>query len=151
MLKELFLSLSGKKPEFSDTPRFDLGNGYYFRFDHVSNGYGGYRPINMYLLRENDSKFFRCIIDSNGIIQHFPGIEEGDWLKELEYPLDKKVRFDFWICDFKDGKAQVRWTLQPDGRYFEDEDGFGAEKCEEVCLYSYLDKKGVFTQKFAAK
>ena len=31
---------------------------------------------------------------------------------------------------------------QPDGRYFEDDDGFGAEKCEEIILYAYLNEKG---------
>jgi hypothetical protein len=48
----------------------------------------------------------------------------------------------------EDGKAEVEWVLQPDGRYFEDEDGFGAENCEEITLYSYLDTNGVFTEPF---
>jgi len=45
-------------------------------------------------------------------------------------------------------KDSVEWTLQPDGRYFEDEDGFGAENCEEITLYSYIDTNGIFTEPF---
>ena len=128
--------------------RFKLGDGYYFDFDEVSNGMGGYRMINVYLLKVDDPSFKRCIVNGSGLIENFPGIETGDWIKELEYPLGRKTQFRFWIYTYKDGKASVEWTLQPDGRYFEDEDGFGAENCEEITLYSYLDTNGVFTEPF---
>lgn len=129
-------------------PRFKLGNGFYFEFNEVSNGYGGYHMINVYLLKIDDPSFKCCIVDGNGRIENFPGIEEGEWIKELEYPLNNKVRFRFWIYPYKDGKASVEWTLQPDGRYFEDEDGFGGENCEEITVYSYLDTDGNFTEPF---
>ena len=45
---------------------------------------------------------------------------------------DRRVKFVFWISPYQDGKACVRWLIQPDGRYFEDEDGYGAEHCEEI-------------------
>lgn len=129
-------------------PRFKLGDGFYFEFDEVFNGYGGYRMINVYLLKIDEPSFKRCIVDGNGIIENFPGIEEGGWTKELEYPLSNKTQFRFWIYAFKDGKASVAWTLQPDGRYYEDEDGFGGENCEEITLYSYIDTNGIFTEPF---
>ena len=143
------------KPVFTQPqrpePRFKLGDGFYFEFDEVSNGMGGYRMINVYLLKIDDPSFKRCIVNGSGMIENFPGIEEGDWIKELEYPLDKKIKFGFWIYAYKDGKASVEWTLQPDGRYFADADGFGSENCEEITVHSYIDTNGIFTEPFKRK
>ena len=154
-LQELFHQLFGNKndqkiatiPECPE-PRFKLGQGYYFEFDEVPNGMGGYRKINVFLLNVNNPSFKRCIVNENGLIENFPGIEKGDWIKKLEYPLDRKTQFRFSIYAYEDGKASVEWMLQPDGRYFEDEDGFGAENCEEITLYSYIDTNGFFTEPF---
>ena len=129
-------------------PRFKLGNGFYFEFDEVSNGMGGYRKINVYLLKIDDPTFKRCIVDEMGMIENFPGVVDGEWKKELEFPLGRKTQFRFWIYEYKDGKASVEWALQPDGRYFEDEDGFGGEQCTEITLWSYIDTNGFFTEPF---
>ena len=40
------------------------------------------------------------------------------------------------------------WEIQPDGRYWADGDGFGAESDYEIQLYSYLDVQGKFTAPF---
>lgn len=135
---------ASERPE----PRFNLGDGYYFEFEQVSNGMGGYRMVNVYLLKVDDPAFKRCIVDGKGKIENFPGVEKGEWIRELEFPLSNKTQFRFWIYAYTDGKASVEWTLQPDGRYFEDEDGFGAENCEEIILYSSLDTNGFFTEPF---
>lgn len=131
-------------------PRFKLGGGFYFEFDEVPNGFGGYRKVNVMLLKTEDPSFRRCIVDRNGRIRNFPGFRDGAWKKDLGYPLDNRVRFAFWIGGYQDGKASVSWTLQPDGRYFADEDGFGAENCVEICLHSHLDENGNFTEPFHA-
>ena len=157
MLSGLWRALFGKPSEpsrkgtgsTSKEPRFPLGDGYYWEWNDVSNGYGGYREVDVYLYNLNDPTFRRCIVDGSGHIRAFPGFEKGAWIKDLEFPLDNMVRFVFRIYGYKNGKALVSWTLQPDGRYFEDEDGFGAEHCEEICLYSYLDKEGKFTKPFS--
>lgn len=137
-------------PELVVRPKFsqELGNGFSFAYDEVSNGMGGYRLINVWLSKMDAPSFKRCIVDEHGMIQNFPGIVEGDWRSSLEYPLDRKTQFRFWIYAYKDGKAPVEWTLQPDGRYFEDEDGFGGENCEEIVLRSYIDTNGCFTEPF---
>ena len=140
--------VSAPKTQSQKEPRFKLGDDFFMEFDEVSNGYGGYRKVNLHLFKISDSSFRRCILDKNGKIQNFPGIVYGRWKEDLEFPVDEKVRFAFWIGKYVDGKADVSWTLQPDGRYFEDEDGFGAEKCEEICLYSCLDEDGKFTEPF---
>lgn len=41
--------------------------------------------------------------------------------------------------DFKDGYCAITWCLYPDGRYFADEDGFGAEDNIEITIYAILN------------
>ena len=151
LIQKLFRKSRGEHLSEYKEPRFKLGNGYYVEFDEVSNGMGGYRMINVRLLNIDDPSFQRRFVDGSGRIQNFPGIKDGEWKKDLEFPLDHNVRFGFWIYGFQDGKALVSWTLQPDGRYFEDDDGFGSEDCEEITLYSYLNENGEFTEPFYYK
>ena len=151
MLKSVLRKLfsGGYSPEAVPAEsRFRLGNGYYYEYDDVPNGLGGYCMVNMFLLKADDPDFRRCIVDAAGRIQNFSGIRHGEWEKALEFPLTTRVRFVFRIGAYKNGKAAVSWMLQPDGRYFGDEDGFGAEYCEEITLYSCLDEDGKFTEPF---
>lgn len=50
------------------------------------------------------------------------------------------ANYYFGVYDFKDGVAMVQWTLYPDGRYFADEDGYGAEDNDEVNVYAFIDE-----------
>ncbi|MPM28189.1 hypothetical protein SDC9_74708 [bioreactor metagenome] len=50
--------------------------------------------------------------------------------------------YGFGIETFINGVALVWWTLYPDGRYFEDEDGFGGEACNETTVYAFMDTQG---------
>lgn len=36
------------------------------------------------------------------------------------------------------------WEIQPDGRYWMDEDGFGMENSIELSLYTDLDNEGIY-------
>lgn len=49
---------------------------------------------------------------------------------------------------FEDGVCAISWTLYPDGRYFEDEDGFGGEKCHEEIIYAIIDTDLNFVEPF---
>lgn len=139
-------------PDHQKEPRFKLGNGFYWEFEQVRNGYGGYKTVNAYLLKMDDPDFRRCIVNHAGEIQNFPGFKDRSWEKELQIPAgSQRVNFVFWIFPYQDGKASVRWLLQPDGRYFADEDGFGAEHFDEIELYSTLDEDGKFTEPFFLK
>ena len=40
------------------------------------------------------------------------------------------------------------WMIQPDGRYWADDDGFGGSGALEVQLYAYIDENGKFLSKF---
>lgn len=106
---------------------------------------------------EDSSVFFvdenrgirRMIIDSRGNIQNFPGVVKEDfWVKHVapNY-LKQQVRFrsDF---EKRENGWIFKWQLQPDGWYWADEGGFGAENDWEVVLYTYLDLNGDFTGPF---
>lgn len=106
---------------------------------------------------EDSSVFFvdenrgirKMIIDSVGNIQNFPGvIKEEFWVKEVapNY-LKQQVRFRSSF-EKRDNGWIFLWQLQPDGWYWADEGGFGAENDSEVVLYTYLDLNGNFTGPF---
>lgn len=106
---------------------------------------------------EDSSVFFvdenrgirKRIIDSCGNIQNFPGVvKEAFWTKHVapKY-LKQQVRFRSSFEKREQGWIFL-WQLQPDGWYWADEDGFGAEKDWEVVLYTYLDLNGDFTGPF---
>ena len=44
--------------------------------------------------------------------------------------------------------AQVSWQLNPDGRYYMDEDGYGMTDDEEVEIYGFIDTEGKVVVKF---
>lgn len=106
---------------------------------------------------EDSSVFFvdenrgirRMIIDSLGNIQNFPGVvKEEFWVKQVapNY-LKQQVRFRSSF-EKRDNGWIFLWQLQPDGWYWADEDGFGAENDSEVVLYTYLNLNGDFTGPF---
>lgn len=51
------------------------------------------------------------------------------------------ANYYFGANSFKDGVAYVQWTLQPDGRYYADSDGFGMTDDDEINMYAFIDKK----------
>ncbi len=93
----------------------------------------------------------KWIVDNNGYIQNYPGLENPEeWLDawESERELEPQICFrtDFTLMD--DNTILMVWEIQPDGRYWEDEDGFGGKSDSEIRLYTYLDEKGNFTAPF---
>lgn len=52
------------------------------------------------------------------------------------------ARYRFFVYEFKDGRAEVEWTVCPDGSFFADEDGFGAEDCKELTVKAVINRKG---------
>ena len=46
------------------------------------------------------------------------------------------------VYGFHDGIAEVMWQINPDGRYYMDEDGFGMTDDEEISLWGKIDRKG---------
>lgn len=86
----------------------------------------------------------RMVVDDKGQFCDFPVvITEEFWLKELKNSdaLKNQIRFRTSFEKTADG-ILVLWCVQPDGRYWEDEDGFGASSDLEIVLYSFLDTQG---------
>ncbi len=92
----------------------------------------------------------KTIIDKSGLIHRFPGIiMEEYWMKYVETfrNLDPRVKYRTSF-GFKGDKWLMLWEIQPDGRYWGDDDGFGMEDDLEIVLYTYLDMNGNFTGPF---
>lgn len=56
------------------------------------------------------------------------------------------------ITKYIGGRAEVVWTLNPDGMFFMDEDGFGMETGDdgiEVKIIGYIDRNGNVVKKFS--
>ena len=131
------------------TLRDDLGGGFYCTYRELPNGFGGYHAVDMRLRKEAEPGFCRRITRSDGSFVHFPGVEHGSWEKQLDMPFRPAAMFRNELCPLKNGRAEFQWLLQPDGRYFADEDGFGAEDCTEIWLHSYVDEQGRFLEPFS--
>ena len=56
--------------------------------------------------------------------------------------------FPTHIGPFKGGRAEVSWEINPDGRYYMDDDGFGMTDDEEITLYGAIDRQGRVVKKF---
>lgn len=90
------------------------------------------------------------VIDQDGNICNFPGIESCEALC-AEMNVDRIRPVIAYSAAFKkceNGQHMMIWTVRPDGRYWMDSWGFGAEDYESVELYSYIDENGQFTAPF---
>ena len=155
-----FIKSGNKKPASSPTPaspprevhRQELGNGFYYTYELASNGLGGQYEVNICLHSDNNPELNCQITDSHGEFVDFPGYVGGAWVMDVTSPYYlKSMRFPSYIRKFERGRAEFLWQVQPDGRYFADEDGFGAEHCMEIWLHSYINEEGKFIGPFKYK
>ncbi len=73
-------------------------------------------------------------------------IEDIDW-KSIEclpeYMKEQARRlsalFPTFVLRFQNGVAEVHWQLNPDGRYYIDDDGYGMTDDEETTNYGFID------------
>ena len=56
--------------------------------------------------------------------------------------------FPSFIRSFKNGVAEVSWQLNPDGRYYMDDDGYGMTHDEEIEIYGFIDQNAKVVVKF---
>lgn len=96
-------------------------------------------------------RILRKIIDQ-GTICDFPGIANEDLV--LSYyegsNISPVTRYEY-SCERYDKEGHpfiMYWTVQPDGRYYADADGFGAEHQTEIRLYAFIDDEGRFEGPF---
>lgn len=75
--------------------------------------------------------------------------DDIDW-KSLEglpsHAIDKAKRlnasFPTFVKNYNDDVAEMSWQINPDGRYYMDEDGYGMTNDDEITIYSYVDRAG---------
>lgn len=90
------------------------------------------------------------IIDEKRRIVNFPGIEKEDEIKEL-LGEGSTIPFNLFGASFavaENGCYEMIWTIQLDGRFWEDEDGFGGTSDNEIRLSAIIDKYGQFIAPF---
>lgn len=58
-------------------------------------------------------------------------------------------RYGFSVNEFVDNQASVSWTLQPDGLYWADEDGYGGTDENEIEMIAIIDKNGNILKPFS--
>lgn len=49
---------------------------------------------------------------------------------------------------FQNGEADVEWQINPDGKYWMDDDGFGMTDDQELALFGSIDRTGQVIKKF---
>lgn len=90
----------------------------------------------------------RTLVDRHGWIVEYPGIAHPDLAEAYcgEVP-DGQIHYVSRVTEL-DGQYALLWKIQPDGRYWEDEEGFGGTSDDEILLYAPLDEEGLFTAPF---
>lgn len=91
----------------------------------------------------------KMLVDCDGRIQNFPGMVKDDfWVKDVpDRYMGAQIRFRTSFEKRGDGWIML-WQIWPDGRYWEDDDGFGMTNDEEITLYTFVNSDGEFTGPF---
>lgn len=117
---------------------------YYPMGEDMTYAYNNDDPTE-YLMDDRQKRAWK-ILDADRHLTHFRAsdidFEKVDRLENVEYVHELCAKFHFHIEAYRNGVAFVHWTAYPDGRYFADEDGFGAESNSEVNIYAYIDRDG---------
>ncbi len=98
------------------------------------------------LFVNKEKNISKQIIDQDGNILNFPGVEYTDKLIEEwgHRDITPVVKFEAVFEKVTEDKFIMVWTVRPDGRYWMDSWGFGAEDYESLSLYTYIDSEGNF-------
>lgn len=99
-----------------------------------------------YLIDNKNCRAYE-IMDGNMDLVNFT-TDDIDWDSIKQLPEKAKTRaqemsaqFPTFIRGFRKGVAEVSWQLNPDGRYYMDEDGFGMTSDEEITVYGFIDSE----------
>lgn len=106
-----------------------------------------------YLLDHNSKRAYEFMTNHEILKMFTENDIDWDSLKDLhEEWVDRahklNAHYPTRICRFENGVAEVSWELNPDGRYYMDEDGYGITDDEEVTIYGFINRKGRVLVKF---
>ncbi len=81
--------------------------------------------------------------------------DDIDWNSMKDLPDNAITRarnhnamFPTLIRHFENGQAKVEWQINPDGKYYMDDDGFGMTSDNELTLFGTIDRTGKIVKKF---
>ncbi len=99
------------------------------------------------LLNTNTKEAWELVGDYGKFVEWDPS-SSVDKNSISDMPVEVQVRaenghvsYAFGVNYFTNGVASVSWTLQPDGQYYADEDGFGGTRDREITLTAFIDSK----------
>lgn len=101
----------------------------------------------------------RCAYEFMNAQAHLTAVSDADidWASLRGIPEEYLFRvqtrnalFPSYIGTFRHGTAQVKWQINPDGRYWMDDDGFGMTPDEEYNIYGFIDTAGRVVVPFRA-
>ena len=126
----------------------DLGEGMAVLYQNI---WGWYKP--RFVLNHNDKTAFE-FMDSYQCLVTVTNEDIG-WASLKKLPEEAIYRaeclsfqFPSFIRGFQNGVARVDWQLNPDGRYYMDDDGFGMTSDVEMNIYGFIDTEGKVVVKF---
>ncbi len=115
------------------------------------NFWGWYKP--WMVLNHNKKTAFEFMDDNETLLTVTEN--DVDWKSLRKLPDDAimmaqhlSFHFPSFIRGFRNGVAQVDWQLNPDGRYYMDDDGYGMTDDEEIEIHGFIDTKGHVLVKF---
>ena len=139
------------KPDYSSGSEFytdDLGEGMSLVHQSIC---GWWKPR---FLLDHRSKGAFEFLDQNEIFVQFSE-QDVDWESIRDVPGDAWGRartgnatYPTHVGKFENGIAKVWWQINPDGRYFMDEDGYGMTDDEEIELVGAIDRTGKVVKKY---
>lgn len=89
-------------------------------------------------VRKFVDKMGNVLIDTSSIDMEAIKRECSNGFSNAQRRLTQYENMNRWDS-FKNGLCALSWTLYPDGLYFADEDGFGAECCNEETVYAIIN------------
>ncbi|MBQ9230616.1 MAG: hypothetical protein IJ190_05460 [Prevotella sp.] len=106
-----------------------------------------------YLLDHRERKAYEFMNPQERLVTVTPNDIDWDSLADLSdsdkrFARELNFHFPSFVRKFENGVAEVDWQLNPDGRYYMDEDGFGMTDDEEVNIYGFIDRTGRVLVKF---
>ena len=139
---ELYIKLNDEKYKQGSYETCDLDEGMAVINECM---WGWWKP--RYLVNHNT----KCAYEFMNKDQRLVTVTEDDidWESLKNLPEDAVGRaralsfhFPSFIRHFENGVAKVSWQINPDGRYYMDDDGFGMTDDEEISLWGKIDRTG---------
>lgn len=113
--------------------RHNIGDGVDFVEDNMMN--------NCWLLNRNTNELHQLVRKAKAVFCTLKDIEEDTmaYIRKEYEGWNLHANFRFWVYKADgSGNFPFEWTVQPDGRYWADEDGFGMELDREIIIHGYL-------------